>query len=32
MVTGSQALLRQLESTLHVWPCPTPTQLPELLH
>lgn len=31
-VSASHALLRQLESTLHVWPSPTPMQLPELLH
>ena len=32
VLLASHALLRQLESTLHVWPNPTPTQLPELLH
>ena len=30
-VLASHALLRQLESTLHVWPSPTPTQVPEAL-
>jgi hypothetical protein len=32
VLVASHALLVQLESTLHVWPSPTPTQLPELLH
>jgi hypothetical protein len=30
-VVASHALLRQLESTLHVWPSPTPMQVPEAL-